>query len=253
MSNPVLAKNPHFQPGQRPEEYRTRYDNQMTLPETGLMTVENTMQKTVLTFAILIAAAAVGWFFPILALPALVGALVVGIIQAVKKEPNLGLIVGYAVLEGLVVGGVSSFFEQEFPGIVSQAVIATFIVVGVTLMLFVNKKVRATPKLTRFFFIATLSYLVFSLVNLGLVMTGAIPNMFGAREIEFMGIPLGIIIGIFAVLLATYSLILDFTYIQNGVANKLPAKYGWMGAFGIMVTVVWLYLEILRIIALTRR
>ena len=76
--------------------------------------------------------------------------------------------------------------------------------------------------------------------------------MYGLRSVEIFGIPLGIFIGLFAVLMATYSLILDFTFIQNGVNNRAAEKYGWQAGFGLMVTIVWLYLEILRLIGLSR-
>ena len=74
----------------------------------------------------------------------------------------------------------------------------------------------------------------------------------GIGGMEIFGIPLGLIIGVFAVLLGAYSLVLDFEFIRNGVANRMPAKYEWTGGFGIMVTVIWLYTEILRLLAITR-
>lgn len=75
---------------------------------------------------------------------------------------------------------------------------------------------------------------------------------FGLLSANIFGIPLGVIIGVLVVIMAAYSLVLDFDQIQQGVRNGAPRKYGWLGAFGIMVTVVWLYVEILRIIAIVR-
>jgi uncharacterized YccA/Bax inhibitor family protein len=120
-------------------------------------------------------------------------------------------------------------------------------VVGVTLALFANGKIRASAKATKIFLIAMVGYLVFSLLNFGLVAFGVLDNPFGLRA----GI-LGIVIGLLAVLLAAYSLVLDFDSIQRGVRNGAPRVYGWSGAFGIMVTVIWLYVEILRIFAIFR-
>jgi uncharacterized YccA/Bax inhibitor family protein len=97
-------------------------------------------------------------------------------------------------------------------------------------------------------------YLVFSLVNLGLMLFN-VPlagGAFGLRSVEVFGIPLGLIIGVFVVIMAAYSLVLDFDQIQHGVRNGAPRVYGWVGAFGVMVTVVWLYVEILRILAILR-
>ena len=130
----------------------------------------------------------------------------------------------------------------------------TLVVVGVTLALFAIGKIRASKRATKIFLVAMVGYLVFSLVNLGLMLFGATDNAFGLRsEPSFIfGIPWGVIIGVFVVIMAAYSLVLDFDFIQQGVRNRAPKKYGWSGAFGIMVTVIWLYLEILRILAIAR-
>jgi uncharacterized YccA/Bax inhibitor family protein len=98
-----------------------------------------------------------------------------------------------------------------------------------------------------------IGYLLFSVVNLVLMWTGVNSNPFGLRgSVEIFGIPLGLVLGVLVVIMAAYSLVLDFDYIKRGVANRLPREYGWSGAFGIMVTVVWLYLEILRMFAIAR-
>jgi uncharacterized YccA/Bax inhibitor family protein len=133
-----------------------------------------------------------------------------------------------------------------------QATLATVAVVGVTLALFASGKIRASAKMTKVFMIAMVGYLVFSLLNLVLMWTGINDNAFGLRSVEIMGIPLGVIIGVLVVFMAAYSLVLDFDQIQQGVRNGAPRVYGWVGGFGIMVTVVWLYVEILRIIAIAR-
>ena len=90
--------------------------------------------------------------------------------------------------------------------------------------------------------------------NVGImIFCGANGNPWGLRgDVEIAGIPLGVILGIFVVILAAYSLVLDFDSIQQGVRNRAPRKYGWSGAFGIMVTVIWLYTEILRMFAIAR-
>lgn len=233
-----------------PRELENLYNGPVA--SASVMTIENTIQKTVTLFAILLAGAAVGWFVPILAFPAVVVALVLGLIVSFKHSTSVPLIASYAAFEGIAVGGISSIFESAFSGAVPQAILATLVVAGVILALFSSGKVRATPKMTKFFIVATVSYLVFSLVNLGLVAFGAIESPWGIRGVEFFGIPLGIVIGLFVVLLASYSLILDFTYIQNGVNNRVPERFGWFASFSVMVTLVWLYLEILRIIGLAR-
>jgi uncharacterized YccA/Bax inhibitor family protein len=89
-------------------------------------------------------------------------------------------------------------------------------------------------------------------VNFGLVVFGATESMFGLRSYEIFGIPLGALLGVLIVLLAAYSLVMDFESINAGVENGAPRVFGWRAAFGIVVTVVWLYVEILRILAILR-
>ena len=132
-------------------------------------------------------------------------------------------------------------------------VLATVAVVGVTLALFSFKKVRTTPRMTRFFMIAGLAYLVFSLANFVGVLVNPDSSMFGWRSsVELFGIPLGVILGVFAVLMGAYMLVGDFEYIQNGVRAGAPRKYGWIGAYSLISTVVYIYIEIIRLIAILR-
>lgn len=244
--------------------------------ETDRMSIEDTVMKTIGLFAVLLATAAVGWVFtlggltitgdpdqPTNILPWIGGALggfvlAMVVIFTSRKKVRPPLILAYAAFQGLFVGGISAFFEVQWPGIVMQATLATLAVVGVTLALFANGKIRASKKATKIFLIAMVGYLVFSLLNLVLMWTNVLPagQAFGlySASLNILGIniPLGLIIGLLVVLMAAYSLVLDFDQIQQGVRNGAPRKFAWMGAFGIMVTVVWLYVEILRMIAIVR-
>ncbi|OJX63192.1 MAG: hypothetical protein BGO95_09265 [Micrococcales bacterium 73-13] len=234
---------------------------------TEPMTIQDTLVKSGLTFAILITGAVIGWIATSTALQSgssgtavgiFVGAglvaLVLGFVNVFKREPSPALILLYAAAQGVLVGGISMFYEVMEPGIVFQAVLATLVVVGVTLALFASGKIRASKRATKIFLIVMVAYLLFSVINIVLMMTGAVADPWGLRgSVTIAGIPLGVILGILAVLLGAYSLVLDFDFVQQGVRNGAPRKYGWTGAFGIMVTVVWLYLEILRLIAIARR
>ena len=226
-------------------------------PESEVMTVEDTLAKTVGAFALLLVGAAVGWLsaplIPFLWIGAALVGLVLGLINSFKREPSAALILLYAAVEGVFVGGISWFYESAFGGIVVQAVIASLVVVGITLALFASGKIRASKRATKIFLIAIVGYGVFSLVNLILMVTGANTDPWGLRSQPVFGIPLGVILGVFVVIMAAYSLVLDFDFIQRGVNNKAPRKYGWTGAFGIMATIIWLYLEILRMLAIARR
>ena len=297
-SNPAF-NNPAFQEGQRPGltppaaqtafgasaaqsvdlATQAQLEGAFAAPaagsiDTGRMTVEDTVVKTVGLFAILLVTAAVGWIWTmagadpatgegISILPWMLGALGGFVLAMVitftsRKKVRPGLIFAYAALEGLFIGGISAFFEFMWPGIVLQATLATLSVVGVTLALFASGKVRASARATKIFLIAMVGYLVFSLINVVMMMFGAFSGAnsggpFGMlSNVSIAGIPLGVIIGVLVVIMAAYSLVLDFDSIQQGVRNGAPRQYGWLGAFGIMVTVVWLYVEILRLIAILR-
>jgi uncharacterized YccA/Bax inhibitor family protein len=240
--------------------------------ETGRMTVEDTVLKTLGLFVVLLVGAVGGWVWtmspvsvsnpnPTMA-PWIIGALggfVLAMVVAFtsRKKVRPALIFGYAAFEGLFVGAISAYFEYLWPGIVVQATVATLAVVGVTLALFASGKVRASKRATKVFMIAMIGYLVFALINVVMMMFGAFSGPdsagpFGIYSVQVFGIPLGLIIGVLVVIMAAYSLVLDFDQIQQGVRNGAPRQYGWLGGFGIMVTVVWLYIEILRILAILR-
>ncbi|MCU6482386.1 Bax inhibitor-1/YccA family protein [Arthrobacter sp. A2-55] len=222
--------------------------------QTGRMTYDDVIMKTVGTLALVLVGAALGWIVPILMLPGMIVGLVLGLVNSFKKQPSPALILCYAAFEGMFLGGLSGFLENMYPGIVLQAVIGTLSVFAVTLVLFRNAKVRATPKMTRFFMIALGGYALFSLINLGMMMFGATSNPWGMRGMDIPGttIPFGFVLGLLAIGLAAFSLIVDFTSIERGVQNGLPAKYSWTAAFGLTVTLVWLYVEILRLLAVLR-
>ncbi|WP_341394010.1 Bax inhibitor-1/YccA family protein [Arthrobacter sp. G119Y2] len=225
---------------------------------TGRMTYDDVIMKTLACLAVVLVGAAVpmilipGAAAPLMIVGAL-GGFVLGLVNAFKREPAPALILAYAALEGMFLGGLTLVLDNLYPGIGLQAVLGTLSVFAVTLVLFRSGKVRATPKAMRFFMIAMIGYAVFSLVNMGLMIFGATDSMFGVRDsVEIMGIPLGVLIGLLAVGLAAFSLIVDFTSIEQGVQAGAPQRYSWTAAFGLTVTLVWLYVEILRILAILR-
>ncbi|WIE75402.1 Bax inhibitor-1/YccA family protein [Curtobacterium sp. MCSS17_007] len=240
------------QGGMTPEQLQYMYDRPTASPvDTDRMSYEDTIVKTLLAFGVLLVGAVAGWNLPpiVWIVGAIVG-FVLALVNTFKKKPSPGLVLAYAFFEGLFVGGISALYNGMWDGIVTQAVFGTLGVFAVTLLLFTSGKVRATPKATRFFLVAMVGYLVFSLVNLVLMWTGVTNSAFGLRSFEIFGIPLGVIIGILVVLMAAYSLVLDFDQIKTGVQRGAPRIYAWTAAFGLIVTLVWLYIEILRILAL---
>jgi uncharacterized YccA/Bax inhibitor family protein len=250
MANPALSNNPAFKKGSTVSaaQLEELYERPAaSSADTGRMTYEDTAVKTVVLFAVLLATSVVGWIMPGLAIVGALVGFVLAMVNTFKREPSVPLIVLYAAAEGLFVGGISKIFDTRWDGIVAQAGLATLVTVGITLALFASGKVRASARATRIFLIAMVSYLVFQLVNVVLQLTGVAGGTFGIQS----G-PVGIVIGVLVVIMAAYSLVLDFDQIQQGVRRGIPARYGWTGAFGIMVTVVWLYFEFLRLIAIFR-
>lgn len=225
--------------------------------QTGRMTFDDVIVKTLLSLGVVLVGAAIPAFLlPGLALPLMVlgalGGFVLGLVNSFKREPSPALILAYAGLEGLFLGGLTMFLESMFPGIAIQALLGTLVVFGVTLALFKSGKVRATPRAMKFFMIAIISYAAFSLLNLGLMLFGVTSDPWGLRGAEIFGIPLGVLVGVFAIGLAAFSLIIDFTSISEGVRQGAPMKYSWTAAFGLTVTLVWLYVEFIRLIAILR-
>jgi uncharacterized YccA/Bax inhibitor family protein len=262
MANPAFSNSPAFAAGAKAvnyskpvsaEELDAMYGRpSATAVDTDRMSYEDTIVKTLIAFSLLVATAVVGWFVPLLMIPGAIAGLVLALVNIFKKQPSRGLILAYAAAQGLFVGGISAIFNTMWEGIVPQAVFGTLGVIGVTLLLFLNGKVRTSPRANKIFLVAMIGYAAFSLVNFGLMMFGATDGMFGLRSYEIFGIPLGAILGVLVVLLAAYSLVMDFENVKTGVERGAPRIFGWQAAFGIMVTVVWLYVEILRLLAIFR-
>jgi len=267
--NPALSNSPAFKPNNRAAfaapatgvaetegDLEKLYSSPAaTSADTDRMSYEDTIGKTVVLFIVLLLGAGLGWMFPVLTIPGAIVGLGLGLVNSFKRSPSAPLIIAYAAAQGLFVGGISQIFEHLWSGIVFQAVVATMVVFGVTLALFASGKIRASKRATKIFLVAMIGYVVFSLVNVALMMFGGVDSSlaFGLRsQAVIFGIPLGIVIGVLAVLMAAYSLVLDFDFIKNGVANRAPRAFGWYGAFGLMVTIIWLYVEFLRMFAIAR-
>jgi uncharacterized YccA/Bax inhibitor family protein len=257
--NPVFSNSKAFKDGgyasfnDAPPATASQLEQMYSAPpatgiDTGRMTMDDVVVKTGLMFAVLLPLAAFNYWYQsgLLTIGGVLVGLVLGLVIAFKQSTNAALILTYAAAEGLFLGGISRMFEEQWNGIVPQAVLATLAVFAVTLAAYKSGRVRATPKFRRTVLIAMGGYLVFCLINLVVMMVGG-GGDFGLRQ----G-PLGIAIGLFAVGLAAAMLILDFDFAEQGVRNGLPERYSWLAAFGLVVTLVWLYIELLRLIAILR-
>jgi uncharacterized YccA/Bax inhibitor family protein len=242
--------------GQQPmtdEQLRQMYNQPAAGPaDTGRMTFDDVIVKTAACLAVLLVGAGVTLFVgmglaSMLMIVGALGGFVLALVNTFKKQPSPALILAYAGLEGLFLGGLTRVLDTMYPGVGLQAVIGTLSVFTVTLLLFKSGKVRATPKAMKFFMIALVGYALFSVVNLVMMLTGLTSEPFGLRS----GI-IGVVIGILAIGLAAFSLVMDFTSIEAGVRSGAPQRFSWTAAFGLTVTLVWLYVEIIRLLAILR-
>lgn len=214
------------------------------IPAGERLTMNDVMVKTGINLGLVAVGAAVAWYAPVLMLLGLVGGLVLGLVNSFKKKVSPILVMTYALMEGLLLGGLSAVVDMRYPGVAIQAVLATLVVAGTTLALFANGKLRATPKLNKIFMIGAIGYMAYGLISiLGAGIFGSSLNSFSIG-----GIPLGLVVGLFAVALATYSLLLDFTTTSEAVEAGLPERESWRLAFGLTASLVWLYVEILRVL-----
>jgi uncharacterized YccA/Bax inhibitor family protein len=221
------------------------------------VTLDDVVMKTLGLFTILVIVAAISWFtvagnstvtVPLM-LAGMFGGLAVGLVIAFKKIINVPLIVLYSVLEGVVVGTISSFFEQYYHGIVATAVIATLSTFAGMFLGWKFGLIKVTDRSRRIFGMAIIGYLLFSLVNVVAAFAG-VGNSWGFGGKNGM---LGIGISVLGVGLASYSLAIDFDSVDRAVKAQMPEKYSWLLAHGLIVTLVWLYLEILRLLARLRQ
>lgn len=214
------------------------------IPAGERLTMNDVMVKTGINLGLVAVGAAVAWFMPVLLFLGMLGGLVLGLVNSFKKKVSPVLVMAYALMEGLLLGGLSAVVDMRYPGVAIQAVLATLVVAGTTLALFANGKLRATPKLNKIFMIGAIGYLAYGLISiLGAGIFGSSLNSFSIG-----GIPLGLVVGLFAVALATYSLLLDFTTTSEAVEAGLPERESWRLAFGLTASLVWLYVEILRVL-----
>jgi uncharacterized YccA/Bax inhibitor family protein len=175
------------------------------------------------------------------------GGFVTAIILVFRKNLAPYLSVLYALFEGLALGGLSAMMEFQYPGIVIDALLLTFGILISLLIVYKMGIIKATENFKLIVFSATagigvyyLIYFVLSFFNITVPLVN--DNSFG-----------GILFSVFVVIIAAMNLVVDFDFIEQGVAHKVPKYMEWYGAFGIMVTLVWLYIEILRLLAKSRR
>ena len=217
----------------------------------GVMTVKGVATKTLLLFLLVFLKGSITWKLFAAGSTALmplmigggIGALVLGFLTVFKANIAYILAPLYAICEGLLLGALSAMYEAQFHGIVSLAMFSTFAVSAVIFFCYRFGILRASSTFVKVISFATLGIGVFYLISI-------VASLFGANVSVFSLGKVGLIIQAIIVIVAALNLVLDFNSIEAGVESEAPAQMEWYSAFGLMVTLIWIYLEILRLIAL---
>lgn len=290
MPNPVLAKfnapgqgvvgqgqtqtlpRPAGAPAQGPDELERMYRQPAvggpTYPPTGAqpgygggggtptsryMTLDDVVVRTGAMLGVLLVTGGLSWVLapnggaalPLLLVGAF-GGLGLGLYMAFTMKANAVTALLYAAFEGLLLGAISRVFNDRFPGIVIQALTGTIMVAAGMLIVYRTGAIRVTPKVTRMIVGATLG--VFGLMIVNLVASIFVDGGLGLRD----GGALAIVFSLLCIGIAAFNLVLDFDMIEQGIRQGAPEKFAWYASFGIMVTLIWLYLEILQLLGYLR-
>ena len=238
MANPILNEN-------------TFMEGNYTQIGTEVMTKEGVITKTTGLLLLTTAVAAMAWFKVVsspeavmpLCLVGIIGALITKVAVAFKRNLAHYLAPLYALFEGLAIGTISCLMEAQFPGIVYQAVIGTFAVFFTVLALYASRIIVVTQKVRGVIMAATVAVLIVYLGSFLLSLAGVkVPFMYDS---SVLGIGLSIVV----IIIAASNFLIDFDNIEKGINHMAPKYYEWYSSFGLLVTLLWVYIEILKILA----
>jgi uncharacterized YccA/Bax inhibitor family protein len=227
------------------------------------MTIDSVVQKTAITMAVVVATAAVTWMLTgditdpqalgllyTLAIGGALGGFVLAMVNSFKKVVSPGLVIAYAALQGVFVGAFSKAIEASFgnpeqPGLVIGAVVGTMAAVAGTLAAYKYFDIQVGDRFRKWVVAAMFGFVAVVLLNFVLSFFSA---SFGVRGFG----TLGLVMSVIGLGLGVLMLILDFDFVERGIAAGLPERESWRAAFGLAVTIVWIYIELLRILAILR-
>ena len=233
--NPAFTKN-----------FTGSYD----IPVNERMTLDGAVNKTGILLSLCFGGAFVGWNIPTLMIPAAIVGFVLALVTIFRSPAKAGSTAPlYALSQGIFLGGITMIFESQFPGIAIQAIGLTFGILASLLFCYKSGIIKPTENFRLMVFSATIGIGIVYLISI-------LINLFGSGE-EVMMIhssgPVGIGFSLFVVGIASLNLVLDFDFIEEGAEQGMPKYMEWYGAFSLMVTLIWLYMEILRLLAKLRR
>jgi uncharacterized YccA/Bax inhibitor family protein len=256
MANPALNEKTFAPERVRNLDPGAVFDTAAAEPWRSRMTLDGVVVRSATLFPVLLVTAWLGWRsverteldvrLPAWLLPALLVGLGIAVLTVFKPKLSPYTAPAYAAVEGLVVGAISSMYDFRFDGIVLQAVMLTGAVFVIMLGLYTTRVVRVTDRLRKAVLVATLAVVAVYLVSIVLGLFGADVPMIHENG------PVGILFSLAVVGIASFNLLLDFDLIERGVAAGAPKWMEWYAAFGLLVTLVWLYLELLRLLSKLR-
>tara|TARA_B100000886_G_C20403976_1_gene483855 strand:+ start:815 stop:1609 length:795 start_codon:yes stop_codon:yes gene_type:complete len=229
----------------RNPSYQNHFEANQSLSK-GTMSLDGTVNKTGILLALCVGGAFFGWNAPVLALPAVIIGFVIALFTIFRPKNSPYTAPAYAAIEGVALGAITMVFESQYPGIGIQAIGLTFGILASLLFCYKSGIIKPTENFRLMIFSATMGIALLYLISI-------IMSFFG-NSIGFIhsnGL-MGIGFSLFVVGIASLNLVLDFDFIEEGSEVGLPKYMEWYGAFSLMVTLVWLYLEILRLLAKIR-
>ncbi|MFF3783445.1 Bax inhibitor-1/YccA family protein [Streptomyces sp. NPDC001933] len=247
-ANPY-ATNPYAQPD-------AQYGAPQAPARTGAMTIDDVVTRTAITLGTVVLGAVLAWaLLPVdeanlgksygIAIGAALVAFVLSLVQSFKRRPVPALIVSYAAFEGVFLGVISSAVSTYIgPGVVMQAVMGTMCVFAGVLLAYKMRWIRVTRRFYGFVMAAAVGFMLLMVVNLLFAVFG------GGDGLGFRSGGLGILFGVIGIILGACFLALDFKQVEDGIAYGAPREESWLAAFGLTMTLVWIYLEMLRLFSI---
>ncbi len=243
-SNPVFAQAPTLK-APSPEQLQEMYDAQPRL------TMDDVLNRTGLLLGLLVITGAATWYLNVGMGVVLLAGLVgfgLALVNIFKKQVSPGLVIAYAAIEGVFVGGISNVYETRYDGIVLQAVVGTAVVFGGVLAGYKSGRLRATPRFTKIVMGAFLGLFGLLLVSFLINLFDGAGDGLGIRS----GGPMAILFSLAFIVVGSLTFVLDFDQADKMIAAGVPERESWRISFGLVVGLVWLYLEILRLLSYFR-
>tara|TARA_B100000963_G_scaffold43852_2_gene32705 strand:- start:611 stop:1354 length:744 start_codon:yes stop_codon:yes gene_type:complete len=217
------------------------------IPLEQRMTLDGAVNKTGILLALCFSGAFIGWNIPALMFPAMIIGFILAMVTIFRNPSKSGSTAPlYAVSQGIFLGGVTLFYESSFPGIAIQAIALTFGILASLLLCYKSGLILPTENFRLMLASAIGGIFILYLINFIMMFFGSTISLITSNSLASIGFSL------FVVGIAAFSLVLDFDFIEEGAEKGMPKYMEWYGAFSLMVTLIWLYLEILRLLAKIR-